>query len=249
MPSKPGFGDLICITDPPGASIYLDNILQPQLTPATIIDIINGQHTITFIKSGYEIYTHPVVIKSGKTSTISVNLASQKFGDILIVTEPPGANIYLDGIIQQQQTPSIITVNEGKYNLTLTKAGYTSYTQIVDIKKNTTTTVATILSQIVDITDSGVVICSNPNVTTCPMSLLSCPIIVAASDYINLMVILWSTASTPAMVRFTYTLNDVINYADVSTTLMPGTNIVYAFTTNVRYSGDTILSLDDVTLI
>jgi len=44
-------------------------------------------------------------------------------------------------------------------------------------------------------------------------------------------------------------LDGISNYADVPVNLATGNNIVYAFSLNMQYSPNSILSLDDVILI
>lgn len=174
----------------------------------------------------------------------------QNVGNILAITDPSKASIYIDGVLQPQHT-SILLINipTGNHTVLFTKVGYSSYTEIVNIKKNITTKVASILTQTANITDKGIVICTSLNISTCPISPITCPILTTPLDYVNLVATITSTLPLILTVRFIYMLDGTQNYTDVPVNLAIGNNIVYAFPLNIQYSPNAILSLDDVTLI
>lgn len=173
----------------------------------------------------------------------------QNIGNILTITDPSKANIYIDGVLQIQKTSVLLTnIPIGNRTVQFTKAGYAPYTEIVAVKKGVTVRVASILTQIVNITDSGIVVCTGLNISSCPISPISCPVSVTPLNYANLIAILNAASSTTLTVTFIYTLNDVINYANVSVNLVIGTNIIYAFPTNIQYSSNAIVELKGVTL-
>lgn len=174
----------------------------------------------------------------------------QNVGNILAITDPSNANIYIDGILQPQQTSILLTdIPIGNHTVLFAKAGYSSYTETVNIKKSVTTKVASILTQVANIIDNGIVICASLNISTCPISPISCPILITPLDYVNLIVTITSTSPLSLTVRFIYTIDGTQNYADVPVNLAIGNNIVYTFPLNVQYSPNSILSLDDVILI
>lgn len=173
----------------------------------------------------------------------------QNVGNMLAISDPSGANIYIDGVLQAQKTSVLLTnITVGNRTVQFIKAGYTPYTDIVTVKRGITVKVASILAQIVNIIDSGIVICTGLNISSCPISPISCPVSVTPLNYVNLIAILGATAPTTLTVTLAYTLNDVMNYANVAASLEIGTNIVYAFPTNIQYSSNTIVELKDVTL-
>lgn len=168
---------------------------------------------------------------------------------ITFITDPSNANIYIDGILQPVNTSTSIVILTGTYTITLYKAGYLPYTEIITLIADQFAKVATILIQTANITDKGIVICPGSNISTCPISPISCPILTTPLDSVNLIVIIISTALLGVTIRFIYTLDGVSNYADVPVNLAVGNNIIYAFPLNVQYPPDTVLSLDDVILI
>lgn len=169
---------------------------------------------------------------------------------ITFITDPSNANIYINGTIQPVNTSISINVLAGNYTILLYKAGYYPYTETVTgLLPYQTVKVASILTQITNITDKGIVICAGLNISTCPISPISCPILTTPLDYVNLIAIITSTSPLSLIVRFIYTLDATQNYADVPVSLVIGNNIIYAFPINVQYQPDAILSLDDIILI
>lgn len=170
---------------------------------------------------------------------------------IICITDPSDANIYIDGILQGTNTSSSFLIQAGTHTITFTKAGYLSYTQIVIVTTiaNQTITVAAILQPISNIIDYGIVICTTSAISSCPITPILCPIQITPLNYVNFIATISSTQIMTITIRFLYSINDIQNYTDVIRTLAIGTNIIYAFPTNVRYSPNAIISLDSVTLI
>ncbi len=174
----------------------------------------------------------------------------QETGTIIFITDPSGANIYIDGVLQSVKTSTSLRVPTGNRTITFTKSGYASYTQVVSgLKKDQTIKVSTILGQSAYITNSGIVICTTANITSCPITPIICPAIINPLDYINLIATINSTIQTSLTIRFTYTLNDTTHYDNITINLSTGNNIVYAWSTNRRYDVNTIITLVDVSLI
>ena len=169
---------------------------------------------------------------------------------IIFITDPSNANIYINGVLQPINTSTSISVLTGSYTTTLYKAGYYPYTEIVTgLLPNQIVKVAAVLTQIANITDKGIVICTGLNISTCPISPITCPILITPLNYVNLIVIIISTSPLILTVRYIYTIDGTQNYADVPVNLATGNNVVYAFPLSIQYPPNTILSLDDVILI
>jgi hypothetical protein len=169
---------------------------------------------------------------------------------ITFITDPSNANIYINGILQPINTSTSIPVMAGDYTTTLYKAGYYPYAETVTgLLPNQIVKVATILTQIANITDNGIVICTGLNISTCPISPITCPILITPLDYINLITTITSTSPLSLTVRFIYMIDGTQNYTDVPVNLAIGNNIVYAFPLNMQYPPNAILSLDNVILI
>ena len=172
---------------------------------------------------------------------------------IMCITDPSGANIYINGVLQPVNTSTSFAALTGNYTIIFNKAGYDPYTETVTgLGAYQIVKVATILTQTVFIIDQGIVFCTGPSYTICPTSVTAiCPISISPLDYVNFLAIFNNTSGSPITltVRFIYSLNDIIYNTDVPVILPVGTSRVYAFTTNQTFGPNTIISLDNVILI
>jgi len=174
----------------------------------------------------------------------------QETGTIIFITDPSGANIYIDDVLQPVKTSTSLIVPTGNRTITFTKAGYTSYTETVSgLKKHQIIKVCAILGQIVYIIDSGIVMCTTTDIASCPTTPIICPATINPLDYINLAAIINSTTQKTVTVKFTYTLGNVTYYDNATANLSTGTNTIYAWSTNRRYDVNTVITLIDVSII
>lgn len=174
----------------------------------------------------------------------------QQTGTIIFITDPSGADIYIDNVLQSVKTSASLIVPTGNRTITFVKAGYTSYTETVSgLKKNQTIKVCAILGQVANIIDSGIVICTTTVITSCPITPITCPATINPLDYINLVATINSTIQKTVTVKFTYTLGNTTYYDSITTNLSIGTNVIYAWSTNRRYDVNTTVTLIDVSII
>ena len=176
------------------------------------------------------------------------NLAAT--GTIIFITDPSGADIYIDNVLQPVKTSTSLIVPTGNRTITFSKAGYASYVETISgLKQNQTIKVAAILGQITNIIDSGIVICTTTGIASCPTTPIICPATINPLDYINLIASINSTTQKTVTLRFTYTLGNTTYYDNVTANLSKGTNTVYAWSTNRRYDVNTTVTLVDVSII
>lgn len=90
----PSFGSLHIETNPPGASIKIDDTETKQITPASLQKIPSGIHFVTLSKENYGSQIRSVTISDGEQTNILLDLESE-FGTIGVVTLPE-AKIYID---------------------------------------------------------------------------------------------------------------------------------------------------------
>jgi len=96
---------LIFETDPPGATIYWDGEIVGQ-TPYTLEDVPQGSHTYRIELEGYETIQTSYIISSGGTKRIDLTL--RRPGGLYVITEPPGAALWIKGE-NRGQTPMLIS--------------------------------------------------------------------------------------------------------------------------------------------
>ncbi len=68
--SSMSIGSMTVTSEPVGAHIYIDDAMQRSLTPATIIDIPEGDHVLVLTKDRYNDYITPVTITGGQIITV-----------------------------------------------------------------------------------------------------------------------------------------------------------------------------------
>ncbi|MDD5678096.1 MAG: PEGA domain-containing protein [Kiritimatiellae bacterium] len=138
-------GKLTVLSTPPGARIYLNDQYKAE-TPLSA-DMPAGKYAVRAEARGFDpqVRTNTVVI--GTESVMEFNMVRSS-GTILISTEPPGIDVYLDGELQgttrgplknsiSEQLP-IDLVPRGKRVLQFTRPGYFDLTRTIDIQPKQT---------------------------------------------------------------------------------------------------------------
>jgi len=129
-----GSGDIYVKTNPSGADIYLDNIQTGKTSPATLQDVAAGKHFIKVIKGKY-IGTKSVTVKANDIITENITLEKAK-GGLKIYSNPPEAEIYIDGQ-SYGTTPKIIKqLSVGEHQLVLKKGTYDNFSKTVQVNFN-----------------------------------------------------------------------------------------------------------------
>ncbi|MBM80101.1 MAG: hypothetical protein CMJ78_05845 [Planctomycetaceae bacterium] len=148
IPDKPQKGNLLVKSNPAGAKISfqsnlaknLDGIDQSTRTPTTVRNLSTGVYRIIFQSDGYKNSAKTVTVEGGKTAEIEVDLipVSRK-GNLIVSSNPAGANIYLNGIYQSKRTPTTLRgLDIGSHKITLELDDYESFTRTVRIKEKIT---------------------------------------------------------------------------------------------------------------
>lgn len=109
-------------SDPPDAEVYIDRVLRGN-TPLTLSDLTPGAHLVHLEKRDHEPHRQTVEVKTGVMRSLDVRLEPLT-GLVLIHSDPPEAEIIIDGAVHGT-TPALITdLPFGRYRLKLTKAGF-----------------------------------------------------------------------------------------------------------------------------
>lgn len=134
-------GNLYIYSTPPGASIYIDDILQQELTPLLLTNIPAGIHTYKLTLTNYFDAEGIFEISNQQTTTVDITLI-QKIGILDISSNPLGAEIFIDNIDIGLTTPLLLTnILAGSHTYKLTIANYYDAEGIFDIATNRTTTI------------------------------------------------------------------------------------------------------------
>jgi hypothetical protein len=93
------------------------------VTPFAWPNIPPGAHSITVSKAGYSSDTRTVQVTSGNRATTVVHL-SQLMATLVVKSDPPGANIYVDGRDLHMKTPAQVGVDKGQHVVLVRMLGY-----------------------------------------------------------------------------------------------------------------------------
>ena len=100
MSTQKTYGRVDITSDPQGADILID-LIEYGVTPKIIEKIETGYHNLILNYPGYERLQKRIMVVEGQTLSVSEFLVP-KTGSLSILTEPPGANVYLDNMTRGQ---------------------------------------------------------------------------------------------------------------------------------------------------
>ncbi len=121
-------GNIQVTTTPSSAWVYLDGTYKG-LSPILLTNVLTGSHNIMIRKVGYNSTSQYLIVFENQTEIINLTLIPANIGDIIVKTNPTGANVYLDNIFQGV-TPIngnwffILSVTPGSHTIKVTKTGY-----------------------------------------------------------------------------------------------------------------------------
>ncbi|MFZ9886182.1 MAG: protein kinase domain-containing protein [Myxococcota bacterium] len=96
------------------ATVRLDGVLVPQrASPSlTLTDVKVGEHSIIVEKDGYRAYPAQVIVQENRAAQLKVQLR-RIGGRVRVLTQPPGAQLLLDGTEHPEKTPTTLEDIEG----------------------------------------------------------------------------------------------------------------------------------------
>ena len=117
-------GQLSVDSTPQGAQVQVDGMTDPSyVTPFALTNLQPGQHSIIVSKAGYSTDTRTVSVVSGNRATTLVHLA-QLMATLVVKSDPPGANIYVDGRDVGTKTPAQVSLDKGQHVVLVRMPGY-----------------------------------------------------------------------------------------------------------------------------
>ena len=93
------------------------------VTPFTLTNLQPGQHSVTVSKAGYSTDSRTITVTSGNRTTAQVHL-SQLLATLIVKSDPPGANIYVDGRDMATKTPAQVSVDKGQHVILVRLSGF-----------------------------------------------------------------------------------------------------------------------------
>jgi hypothetical protein len=142
------FGQLRVTSNVDGAKILIDGQTQPGwLTPYTFTSLPARSHNVTVIKDGYQRLSKTVTVVAGsiRYSNLDLQQSGQPppsgTGELVVTSDPPGAQIVIDGAGTGFTTPHTFpTMAAGSHTIALIKSGFDSTTRTVRVEPGKSTT-------------------------------------------------------------------------------------------------------------
>ncbi len=135
----PGYGAIHVVTDVIGATAVLHGpagrVLNMCETPCSFNNLNPARYSLEVQKEGYQSVQTALQVKSGDAQDQKIKLESLAKG-IFISSQPPGAEVFINGAIQSGQTPVTLPLAPGQYNLVLRLQGYEPYSGGIQVKDN-----------------------------------------------------------------------------------------------------------------
>ena len=128
-------GNIFLNSSPDNAQIYLDSIYTNKVTADTLKNLTTGEHQITLKKDNYDDTSFSVTVEANKTVSKSVSLTRLVIkGNIFLDSEPAGAQIFLDDINTNRNTPdTLANIAAGSHTIKLTEKNYRDTTFQINV--------------------------------------------------------------------------------------------------------------------
>jgi Protein kinase domain/PEGA domain len=134
-----GRGAIHVVTDLLGATAILrgpaGRVVNQCLTPCSFNELTPERYSLEVQKDGYQPMQTALQVKAGSVVDQKVTLESLAKG-LYITSKPAGADVFINGAKQSGQTPVILPLAPGPYNLVLRMPGYDAYAGNVQVKDN-----------------------------------------------------------------------------------------------------------------
>ncbi len=135
----PGYGAIHIVTDVIGATAVLHGpagrVQNKCQTPCSFNNLNPARYSLEVQKEGYQSVQTALQVKSGDAQDQKIKLESLTKG-LYVSSQPPGADVFINGAKQSGQTPVTIPLGPGQYNLVLRLQGYEPYAGGVQVKDN-----------------------------------------------------------------------------------------------------------------
>ncbi len=122
-------------TTPPGAQIVVDGSTDWSCkSPCTVENLPAGQRTVVASMPGYQNLRRTFVAGDSSQKIVELTLTDARI-EVILTSEPPGANIFVDGKQIPEKTNAKIKLPEGAYQIRVAKAGAGEAEQVVRVDR------------------------------------------------------------------------------------------------------------------
>jgi TolB-like protein len=141
--AKPGSMNIY--SEPPGASIYLDN--NPAgLTPMSLKKVAEGEHEIRLVKENYKEWAQKVTVRSFQPTDVKATLEVSP-GMLTINSNPSKASIYLKGSFVAETPHTLTNIPPGEVVIRIDKDGFEEWTTSILIQPNSHEVIDAVLKE------------------------------------------------------------------------------------------------------
>jgi eukaryotic-like serine/threonine-protein kinase len=124
----------------------LGRVLNQCQTPCSFNNLPPARYSLEVKKDGYRPVQTALQVTAEGVSDQKIALESLAKG-LLVTSEPPGADVFINGAKQSGQTPVTLPLAPGKYNLVLRLQGFEAHSEEVQVKDNAQTQLAAKLAE------------------------------------------------------------------------------------------------------
>jgi PKD repeat protein len=133
----PQNGSIAITSVPSGASVILDG-QNTGITPVIMTDVLPGNHALSLSYPGYSFYNQTISVGSAQTAAVNANLVvapepDTSTGSLSVKTDPPGAQISIDGDVKGVSPATIPGLSAGTHTLLLKLEDYQDLKTTVNI--------------------------------------------------------------------------------------------------------------------
>lgn len=115
---------------PDSMGVKVDGVVRG-VTPLTISDLSDGEHTVVLTKKGF--YGKKINITTVKDSLIEIDAELRAPGTITIASDPEGALIFMNKKKIDKTPFTISTVRPGTYSIMLLRGGFAQYDTTIEV--------------------------------------------------------------------------------------------------------------------
>jgi hypothetical protein len=141
---------------PPGADLTVNGAFRGK-TPVLVTDLPTGSYKATFKLEGYDPREMEVMVADRIPKLCDMSMKSI-YAAIKVQSDPPGANVIIDGIDKGKTPCSVEDVLQGEHTLKLIKPGFKEYIEKINLSKVEETPINIRLNEIL----AAIEVISNP---------------------------------------------------------------------------------------
>ena len=142
IPHK-GLSAFRLVTDVPGANASLvgpgGRNVSDCLTPCTFNNVDPSEYSLQVHKDGYVSVQTAIQLYANETQDQKIHLEAVAKG-LLVNSHPANADIFINGAKQSGQTPAMLPLAPGQYDLVIRLSDFEPYSSRIQVKENTQTT-------------------------------------------------------------------------------------------------------------